>query len=92
MTTYKIHHQYDSDPRRNGKLRLIRRHTGDGASEVIAADIRPEYANTLCAAFEMREALAEMIDMATHHAMPEAERRAVLRRARKVSAKAHGEG
>ena len=36
------------------------------------------------------QALEDMVEMATHHAMPEEERRQILRHAREIIAKAKG--
>jgi hypothetical protein len=38
------------------------------------------------------QALEDMIEMATHHAMPEAQRRQILRRAREIVAEVKGLG
>ena len=46
----------------------------------------------IAAAPDLRNALADMIEMATHHAMPEDERLIILRAARTALAKARGEG
>lgn len=49
MFNWKIHDQFDSDARRNGKFRLIRSYLDDGESHVVASNIRPEHAGLLAA-------------------------------------------
>jgi hypothetical protein len=57
-------------------------------TRVLAALIAP----VRNAAPELLAALADMVEMATHHAMPEDERLIILRAARTALAKARGEG
>ena len=62
MTYWSIHPQFDSDPRRNGKLRVLRHNTADGASQVIASNVKPDVAPLLAAAPDL---LAALDDLAT---------------------------
>lgn len=51
-----------------------------------------EDATLYAASHDLLAALADMIEMATHHAMPAEERLIILRSARAALAKARGEG
>ena len=62
MTYWSIHPQFDSDPRRNGKLRVLRHNTADGASQVIASNVKPDVAPLLAAAPDLLAALEELIE------------------------------
>ncbi len=60
MTQWTIHTQFDSDPRRNGKLRLLRRETAEGESHVIASNVKPDIAPLLAAAPDLLAALENL--------------------------------
>lgn len=63
MTQWTIHTQFDSDPRHNGKLRLLRRETAEGESHVIASNVKPDVAPLIAAAPDLLAALACCLDM-----------------------------
>lgn len=60
MTDWTIHTQFDSDPRRNGKLRLLRHETAEGESHVIASNVKPDIAPLIAAAPDLLAACEEM--------------------------------
>lgn len=62
MTDWTIHTQFDSDPRRNGKLRLLRHETAEGESHVIASNVKPGIAPLLAAAPELLAVLQEAVN------------------------------
>lgn len=60
MTQWTIHAQFDSDPRRNGKLRVLRHETAEGESHVIASNVKPDTAALIAAAPDLLAACEEM--------------------------------
>lgn len=53
MTQWTIHAQFDSDPRRNGKLRVLRHETAESENHVIASNVKPDIAPLIAAAPDM---------------------------------------
>lgn len=87
---WTAHTQFDSDPRRNGKLRLIRNHTSEGESHVIASNVKPDVASLIAAAPDLLAALDELLaDLDTLNEPYRNE--AICERARAAITKAKGE-
>lgn len=69
MTQWTIHAQFDSDPRRNGKLRVLRHETAESENHVIASNVKPDIAPLIAAAPDLLAALTDayqyMVDYKT---------------------------